>query len=157
MCYVRAYGLGLWFGLYSFIFNVLYRSLRLMTAPKKKKRNPHPGRGPMGIPSPASYLHMTPSLTSPTLVLSKKAKTASVYLSSDISSLTVVLLGLALACLTLNPKPLLLLKGPPASPLLPEIFPTSSHNFPDLSFPSLALLEKVVPTLPPTLTPPTSV
>ena len=54
----------------------------------------------MGIPCPAAYLQMTPPLTSPTLVYSRKTKTASVYLPSDSNSLTVVLLGLALACLT---------------------------------------------------------
>ena len=43
---------------------------------------------------------MTPSFTSLTRVFSKNAKTASAYLSSDINSLTVVLLGLVLACLT---------------------------------------------------------
>ena len=90
----------------------------------------------MGIPCPASYLQMTPSFTSPTLVFPKKSKTASVYLSFDINSLTVVLLGLALASLTWKPKPFLLLKGPSASPLLPEIFPTASHSS-LISFPHL--------------------
>ena len=54
----------------------------------------------MGIPCPTAYLQITPSLTSPTFVFFKKAKTASVYLLLDNNSLTVVLLGLALACPT---------------------------------------------------------
>ena len=67
---------------------------------EKEERNPHPGRSPMGIPCPAAYLQITRSMTSPTLVLSKKVRTASVYLLLDSNSLTVVLLGLALACVT---------------------------------------------------------
>ena len=47
----------------------------------------------MGTASPAPYLLMTPSLTSPTLVFLKNSKTASVYLSSDKSSPTVVFAG----------------------------------------------------------------
>ena len=54
----------------------------------------------MGTPRPATYLQMTPSLTSPTLVFPRNINTASVYLLLDNSSLTVVLLGFALACLT---------------------------------------------------------
>ena len=64
------------------------------------KEQPVPDRSPMGTPSPASYLLITPAFTSLTLVFPKNFRTASVYFSFDKSSLTVVLLGLALAYLT---------------------------------------------------------
>ena len=51
--------------------------------------------------SPDAYLQSALALTSPTLVLLKKFRTASVYRLSDNKSLIDVLLGLALACLTL--------------------------------------------------------
>ena len=52
---------------------------------------------------------MSPSLTSPTLVASINARTAFVYRSSDNRSRIDELLGLALACLTRQLKPFLLL------------------------------------------------
>ena len=55
----------------------------------------------MGIPRLPHYIQIALSLTSPTRVASKKANTAPVYLSFDSKSLTEVLLGLALARLTL--------------------------------------------------------
>ena len=85
----------------------------------------------MGTTGPAPYLQITPALTSPTLVLSRKSKTAPVYLPSVKSSLTDMLLGLALACLTWNPKPLLLSKGlllPSSLSLFPDMFPTAVHS-----------------------------
>ena len=68
---------------------------------RKKERNPVPDRSPKGTPTPAAYIHSDPALTSPTLALLKKVRTASVYRSSDKRSLIDVLLGLARACLTL--------------------------------------------------------
>ena len=53
------------------------------------------------------------------------------YFSLDKSSLTVMLLGLALACLTWKPKPFLLLKGlsiPFSLSLFPDMFPAFSHS-----------------------------
>ena len=107
-----------------------------MTAPRKEKKrkkkvkegNPVPNRSPMGTPTPASYLKMTLALTSPTFVPSKNLRTASVYRSFDSKSLTDVLLGLARACLTLYPKPFLLLKGSSVCSLPPEASLTAVHS-----------------------------
>ena len=78
---------------------------------------PAPDRSPMGTSKPAVYLHKIPALTSPTLVVPKNSRTASTYLSSDSRSRIDVLLGLALACLILWPKPFLLLKGASPAPV----------------------------------------
>ena len=112
---------------------MLCRSLWLMTAPKKEG-----GGGGGEIPSPAgvlwephscrAYLQITPALTSPTFVTPKKAGTASVYRLSGSKSLIIVLLGLALACLTLKSKPFQLLKGSLVVSLTLEIIPTAVHN-----------------------------
>ena len=64
-----------------------------------KETNPVPGLSLRG-PHLAALIYKTPSLTSPTLVALRNARTASVYRSSDNRSRIDVLLGLALACLT---------------------------------------------------------
>ena len=95
---------------------MLYRSLRLVTAPhivsnpKKEKRREEKRREEKRKESPSPtalweplvlpFLQITSALTSPTLVFPKNLKTASVYLSSDNNSLIVILLRLALACRT---------------------------------------------------------
>ena len=101
-----------------------YDSTRRKERKERKKEKPVPDRSPMGTSNPAAYVHRTPSLTSPTLVFSKNSRTASVYLSSDGRSRIDVLLGLAVAYLTLYPKPFLLLKGASAVALVPQAFPT---------------------------------
>ena len=75
---------------------------------KTRKSCPRP-YSPKGTPILPLYIQITPSLTSSTRV-APKTITASVYRSSDSRSRIDVLLGLALACLTQKPKPLLLLK-----------------------------------------------
>ena len=79
-------------------------------------------------PTPAAYLQIAPALTSPTLVSRKNLRTASLYRSFANKSLTDVLLGLARACLTLYPKPFLLLKGSSACSLFPDSFPTAVQS-----------------------------
>ena len=74
------------------------------------------------------YIHFAPALASPAFVASKNLSAASVYRQLDSRSLTDVLLGFALACLTLKPKPFLLLKGSRVTSPLPEAFPTAVHN-----------------------------
>ena len=106
---------------------MLWRSLCLMIAPKEKEEILSPTEALWGH-SCHIYLQIAPPLTSLTLVAARKANTASVNLSSDSRSLIDVLLGLALACLTLNPKPFLLLKGSLVLLLSPEASPTALHS-----------------------------
>ena len=106
----------------------------------------------MGTPNPASYLQITPALTSPTFVPLRKFKPASVYRSFDSKSLTDVFLALARACLTLYPKHFLLLKGSSVCSL-PEAFPTAVQSS-DLRRPDTALFEEMLPALSPTAAPP---
>ena len=72
---------------------------------------------------------MTPSLTSPTRDSFRKTRTASAHRSSNSRSHIAVLRGIALACLTRKPEPLLLLSKPPlTSDRPPEACPTAPHN-----------------------------
>ena len=59
------------------------------------------------------YVQIAPSLTSPTRVAPRKARTASVYRPSDSKPRIDVLLGIALGCRTRKPNPLLLWVRPP--------------------------------------------
>ena len=83
----------------------------------------------MGTYSYRIYLQVAPSLTSPTLVASRKDKTTSVYLLSDNKSPTDVLLGLALDSLTRKPTPFILLYWSPPDPdLPPDAAPTAVQS-----------------------------
>ena len=97
---------------------------------------------------------MTPSLTSPTRIALKKARTASVYRPSDSKPRFAVLLSLALACLTLKPKPFLLLKAL----FLPLVrTPDATPNLAQLSYflcPCGALFREMFPALPSLVAPP---
>ena len=94
------------------------------------KGNPVPGRRTLRGPQYCRvYVQIAPSLTSPTHVAPRKTRTTSVYRSSDSRSRIVALLGLALACLTGKPKPLLLLKKfSRPSVRLSEASPTLAHS-----------------------------
>ena len=86
------------------LYFTCYRSLGLMTAPHLSRTHSRPRPEPYGDPKPAAFIQITPSLASPTRVAPRNANTASTYLSFDSKSLTDVLLGLALACLTRTPS-----------------------------------------------------
>ena len=95
------------------------------------RRSCHRLLGPSVAPFLPRYPQITPSLTSPTRAAFRKVRTASVFRSSESKSRIVVLLGLALACLTRKPKPLLLLgvlPPPSDAPLLPDASPTFFHS-----------------------------
>ena len=86
-------------------------------------------RNPRGTPVlPRSFTNNL-LLNLPHPCAPRKVSTASVYRSSDSRSRINVLLGLALACLTRNPKPFLLLKEPPLPSIrFPEASPTVAHS-----------------------------
>ena len=95
-----------------------------MTAPKKRKE-----RKSEVLWEPQSYhvhIHIAAALTSHAFIASKNYSAASGYRLLESRSLADVLLGLALACLTLKPKPFLHLEGSRVASLPLEAFPQPS-------------------------------